>query len=307
MQFRIIIVGLLYSFFFMLYSAPAFAEVPPQPQGPHILCINGLAAVRLNWFPAINATSYRILVTSGQNSSTMSYNSTTTEITIPITPLQQYEWRVYAVNASGSSLEAMDGVTFSCNIPVPTSLHYQCTTDRTISLSWRDTNPTRLYEVLLDTDAPSWDNTCTSPDRCVSSGTNTMTIQIDPTKRTDFRVQATDLKGNKSLQSAPLYINCANPPPTPDDQISPIATPMISPFGTVTPLPTQGQSDYCNKRTRGDANCDGIIDTDDSHCWKRFFSVNILEVSRGCRHTNFDEMDGTNILDYAIWYVHRES
>ena len=321
MQFKFLLVTAMLVLLTLVYTRDAHAEVPYSPQGPHVWCLTGQAAVRLNWFASEGATSYQVRVDAdapswnGSCTSPDSCLSTTTnEITLPITPGVQYDWWVHAVNASGWSTPAMDGVQFSCTIPMPAGLHYQCKPNDTVDLNWFNTNPASLYDVSVDADAPSWNNTCTAPDTCISTTTNMTTIEIIPGKDYEFWIQSKDTKGNKSQPSSKLAIRCSESDTvTPSQLITPttitptIITPLPSP--TTIQMPTDEPTVSaleCSKRTEGDANCDGQIDISDSECWKKVFALNFLEVSRGCKYTNFDETDGTNILDFAIWYVNRE-
>ncbi len=351
---------------------PVRAQLPPSPQGPHVWCLTGKAEVKLNWFPVDSATSYQIRLDADAPSwsgtctgNDKCLSSTASEITIPITPAIHYDWWVHAVNDKGWSTPALQGVEFSCNIPVPTDIHYQCMPNNTVVLNWQATNVAGLYDVSIDADSPSWNSTCTAPDRCLSVSTNTATFSILPGKEYAVWLQAKDTKGNKSQQSSSIQISCSgvtlpsstptknptsmptNTPPTPTPTFVPTNSPTKSPTPTLTKSPTPTptniptteptqnvtptttsatptiivssstpapshtpeptiQAADCARRTEGDANCDGTISLEDSECWKGVYILNFLSVSNGCRFTNFDEDEGTNILDFAIWYSYRE-
>lgn len=310
----------------LILNTKIHAQTPPSPKGPHVLCLSGQAAVRLNWFPVEGATGYQVRLDadapSWDGACTNPDTCTTTnasEITLPIVPGKKYDWWVHAVNGQGWSQPAMDGVAFSCEIPVPSNLYYRCLPDNTLEMRWQDTNTAGLYEISLDAKAPSWDGSCESPDRCMSVNRNIVTAQIDPTVEYEFWVRAKDNKGNKSDSSTKMEISCnqslpaSTTPSLTEIPVPTITSPSPSPT-TVSPSPqTPSPSEppisaqECSKRPLGDANCDGIIDLRDEQCWARMFSINFLEVGSGCKYTNFDEEDGTNILDFAIWYVNREA
>lgn len=313
------------------------AQAISSPQGPHVWCLSGQAAVRLNWFPVSGATSYQVRLDSdvpswdGTCQSPDSCATTTTnEITLPIVPGENYDWWVHSVNANGWSQPAMAGVEFSCNIPVPNGLYYQCRPNNIVEFNWYDTNVSHLYELSVDANPSSWNGTCAAPDKCVSVTENKATVSLAGDNEYEFWVQAKDTKGNKSPRSQIMEIRCNNTTPTmtpipsavptllpsvtstptlsptpsePPETITP--TQEATPTPTLTPEPTINTNN-CARRPEGDANCDGTITIQDSFCWEKAFTINFLSVGTGCKYTNFDEEDGTNILDYAIWYVHWE-
>lgn len=313
---------LFVGFFFVPVIASSVFAAPVSPQGPHYWCLSGQASVRLNWFPVAGATSYQVRVDADApswNGSCITPDSClstpTNEITIPITPGKTYDWWVHAVNADGWSQPAMAGVEFNCTIPVPAGLHYQCKPDNTAILNWYDTNLAHLYDVYVDEGPPSWNGRCSAPDKCMSVTENTATIAINQHSEYEFWVQSKDTKGNKSAKSEALTIRCNSHPSPTTIPPSPI-TPSAEPTSLPTPTPTIIQSiptdqpvtprPDCPRRTEGDANCDGNVNIADSFCWEKVYAINFLSTSNGCRYTNFDETDGTNILDYAIWYVNWE-
>mgnify|MGYP000036960350 CR=1 FL=1 len=334
MQLKWIVSLLVVSLLLPLISSSVYAETPPSPQGPHVWCLSGQAAVKLNWFPADGATSYQVRIdadtpswdgTCSTPDSCLTTNSN--EITVPITPGKTYDWWVHAVNANGWSQPAMTGVEFKCTLPIPVGLHYQCKPNNTVTLNWYDTNPAHLYEVAIDENPSSWNATCDAPDRCISVTENSTTLTYSPNSEYAFWVQSKDTKGNISAKSQALAIRCANPVTptlTIEPSILPTSTPTTSPSSTPHPTflptptitaqpPTTTVTDTpltpmpdCPRRTEGDANCDGAITIEDSRCWEKVYAINFLSTGARCRYTNFDEIDGTNILDYAIWYVNWE-
>lgn len=329
MHLKMALIILASLFITPFFISPTYASTLPSPQGPHYWCLTGQAAVRLNWFPVAGATSYQVRVDSdapswnGSCSSPDSCLSTTTsEITVPITPGKTYDWWVHAINANGWSQPAMAGVEFNCTIPKPSGLHYQCKQNNTVTLNWYDTNLAHLYEVSVDENPSSWNDTCNAPDKCISVTNNNTTIELSPNSDYAFWVQAKDTKGNIGTRSEALDIRCNSPSPTltPPPSISPTYTPFPSPSPQPTFLPTPTVTiepptptdtpltplPDCPRRTQGDANCDGNITIEDSRCWEKVYAINFLSTENRCRYTNFDETDGTNILDYAIWYVHWE-
>lgn len=95
-----------------------------------------------------------------------------------------------------------------------------------------------------------------------------------------------------------------SPIPTATYTPSPTQIPTITPTvtqTTVTPEPTV--SDTCTRRSEGDADCNGKIERNDFTCWKDFYIEKVMDIDRGCKYTDFDEFGGTNLLDYAIWYI----
>ncbi len=278
---------------------------------------------------------------SNTNPGDVCRTATQTEVTVPITPEVPYNWWVHAANSDGSSA-AMDGTDFICNLPVPRGYHYECLENNSkVRIGWQTsdgTDPGR-YEIRLDAYSPSWSNQCDNDgDVCMTVTEQQVELPIE--SGAIYRFWAHSASGNVWSEAIePMTFSCGSAPapttrpsatptdvqpptptrtptptvtPTPSSSPIPTATYTPSPSEvhtptptvietTVTPEPTETQ--LCARRGEGDADCNGIIERNDFICWKNFYIEHVLEIDRGCKYTDFDEFGGTNLLDYAIWYI----
>ena len=96
-------------------------------------------------------------------------------------------------------------------------------------------------------------------------------------------------------------------PPTATPTV-PTGTPSVTPTFTLTPTqggptntPTIWPSPDCSRLQYGDADCKLGINQLDFICWREKYISGIL--LNGCVSTDFNNEDGTNLLDYTIWLV----
>ncbi len=343
--------SVIISYLFLLAGPDIYAAAPPTPRGPHYACDLQNGTATLNWFNTYNTTEYWFRLDAKPRSWTESCSSTnpgdlcrttsSTTVTVPITPEVPYNWWVHAANADGHSA-AMDGTDFTCNLPVPRGFHYECLNNNSkVRIGWQTsdgTDPGR-YEVRMDAYSPSWNNNCSNEgDVCMTVFEQQVEVAIASGVRYRFWAHSSS-GGVWSEAIEPLEFSCGTGPtptatpsitptytpsptpsrtptpshtPTPTDTPVPTATQTPSPTTiptttptivqtTVTPEPTPG--DTCPMRGEGDADCNGVIEMNDFTCWKDFYIGKTINEERGCQYTDFDQFGGTNLLDYAIWYI----
>jgi len=127
------------------------------------------------------------------------------------------------------------------------------------------------------------------------SATPTHTLTPSPTQTPTPTITPT-LTLTPTPSNSPIPTATYTPIPTQILTITPTQVPS-----TVTPEPTV--ADTCTRRGEGDADCNGRIEKNDFTCWKDFYIEKVLDIDRGCVYSDFDEFGGTNLLDYAIWYI----
>lgn len=336
---------------FILTSSDAHAAAPPAPRGPHYACDLKNSTATLKWVNTYSANQYWFRLDAKPRSWTNSCSSTnegdlcrttsSTEVTVPITPEVPYDWWVHAVNADGHST-ALDGPDFTCNLPVPRGYHYECLANNSrVRIGWQTSDgiDTGRYEVRLDAYSPSWSNNCDNDGDICMTVTNQQ-VEFSIESGTQYRFWAHSSAGGAWSETAnPLTFSCGNlptatPRPTATPTHTPTPSPSRTPTPTITPTPTNSpiptatftppptqiptvtptvtqttltpdptSIQTCARRREGDADCNGKIEKNDFNCWKDFYLRESLNTDRGCIYTDFDEFGGTNLLDYAIWYV----
>jgi hypothetical protein len=95
----------------------------------------------------------------------------------------------------------------------------------------------------------------------------------------------------------------STPIPTVTPTKAPTATPTKAPTATPIPptnTPVVTKQPDCSLRSKGDANCDGIVDLLDYSCWRGEFLGN---KPANCVSADFDGIGGAALLDFSIWKI----
>ncbi len=262
-------------------------------------------------------------------------------IEVPITPEIEYDWWVHAVNADGSS-KASDGDNFICELPRPSNFYYQCEKNNSqVRLFWSTTNTLRpeRFEVRMDANPDSWVESCNGEgDICRTTKEMELVVPIQEGIR--YRWWIHSAQGNVWTEGVDAYVVQCGAEPTPTFTPSPSPSPTATPTPTASPTPTYSPTptmtltpsptttteptptptteaptptptidttphevNICPRRGEGDADCNGKIEKNDFNCWKGFYIRKQLQSELNCKYTDFDEFNGTNLLDYAIWYI----
>ncbi|QQS43281.1 hypothetical protein IPM65_03910 [Candidatus Roizmanbacteria bacterium] len=277
---------------------------------------------------------------SSTNDGDICRTSSDAEVTVPITPGVPYNWWVHAANTDGHSA-ALDGPDFTCNLPVPRGFHYECLDNNAkVRIGWQTsdgTDPGR-YEVRLDAYSPSWNDNCDN-DGDVCQTVTEQEAEFEIESGVPYRFWAHSALGDVWSESInPMAFSCGEVPdptliPSSTPTVTPSPSPSYTPTPTVTPTPSSTPiptatytpsptlipntptvtettvtpeptgADECARRGEGDADCNGSIEKNDFECWKGFYISTVMDTERGCQYTDFDNFGGTNLLDYAIWYI----
>lgn len=107
-------------------------------------------------------------------------------------------------------------------------------------------------------------------------------VKNTPTRLPPIPTEYLDLSGSATVTRGPT----SNPPGR--------ATNTATPISTRTPTPISS----CPKKSKGDANCDNEINSDDFDYWKSEFVEN-NETSTSSADFNND--DKTDLIDFEIW------
>jgi hypothetical protein len=92
----------------------------------------------------------------------------------------------------------------------------------------------------------------------------------------------------------------ANIPTIPLPSRSPTqATPSQGPNNTLTPTSSE---EYCSKKSKGDANCDNVINDEDFNILKcEFLNNGRCDSLQTNKKSDFNNDGNVNLIDFEIW------
>ena len=182
-------------------AASSSVTVLTKPDVPTLTAVPQLdTEIDLSWNPVATATSY-LLESSADGGTTWAALATQAGTTFANTGLTAdtgYEYRVTAINASGSSATS-SAITSTTLVGAPTHFSATAASDTEVDLSWTAVADATTYQVEQSTDGQAW-NVLVPATPLTGSSTSFSDTSVSPGTSYQYRIEAINAAGCLSAQ-----------------------------------------------------------------------------------------------------------